>query len=53
MEIAKSKFIGLVEKVTIVGKEKSRTVLARIDTGAVISSIDIKRYTGIINSRTR
>ena len=42
MEISNSKFIGLVERVTVVGKTKSKTVLARIDTGAVISSIDIK-----------
>ena len=42
MEISKSKFIGLLEKVTIIDKKKSKTVLARIDTGAVISSIDIR-----------
>lgn len=34
--------IGIKEYVTIFGKEKQRTVLARIDTGATKSSIDQK-----------
>lgn len=42
MEISKSELIGLVEKVKLIGKEKSKIVLARIDTGAKISSIDYR-----------
>lgn len=33
--------IGLAEKIEVLGKEKSRRVLARIDTGAATSSIDV------------
>ena len=39
----KKAIIGLTEKVKIIGPDrKTRTVLARIDTGATISSIDAK-----------
>ena len=34
--------IGQVEEVTIVSESSSRTVLARIDTGATLSSIDVR-----------
>ncbi|MBW2993516.1 RimK/LysX family protein [Candidatus Woesearchaeota archaeon] len=34
--------IGLTEKVRISGKRTSRTIIARIDTGATRSSIDAK-----------
>lgn len=33
--------VGLIEKITIKGNSKSKTLLARIDTGATKSSIDI------------
>lgn len=33
--------LGLTEKVTIFGKKKQKTVMARIDTGATKSSIDV------------
>lgn len=36
------KIIGLTEKITIIGKDKSKTARARIDTGATKSSIDSK-----------
>ncbi len=36
------KVIGLVEKVTVKGTKKNKKCLARIDTGAVKSSMDIK-----------
>lgn len=32
--------VGLIEKITIYGTEKSKEIIARIDTGAVKSSID-------------
>ncbi len=35
------KIIGLTEKVEIVGEKNSKTVRARIDTGAATSSIDV------------
>lgn len=34
--------VGLVEEVTLIGKNGEKKMLARIDTGAVKSSIDIK-----------
>ena len=34
--------IGLTEKVTITGKNKKKTLTARIDTGATKSSIDAR-----------
>lgn len=34
--------IGLVEKITIKGNRKSKTLLAKVDTGATKSSIDSK-----------
>ena len=36
----KKTIIGVKEKVTVIGQEKSKKVLARIDTGATKSSID-------------
>jgi hypothetical protein len=36
------KILGLVEKITVHGKKHSRTVLARIDTGAQSNSIDLE-----------
>jgi hypothetical protein len=42
MELSKSEIIGLSEKVKLIGKDKSKVVLARIDTGAKISSIDYR-----------
>lgn len=43
MIFTKANIIGLVEKVTIIGNEgKYKSVAARIDTGAVISSVDAK-----------
>ena len=33
--------IGLVEKITILGNRKRKTLLAKIDTGATRSSIDL------------
>jgi len=38
----KKSIVGLIEKVKVIGKEKSRKVIARIDTGATIGSIDKK-----------
>lgn len=39
----KQEQIGLTEHVTIIGKNnKKKKIIARIDTGAVMSSIDIK-----------
>jgi hypothetical protein len=38
----KKKIIGLTEKIKIIGKNASKTVVARIDTGATRSSIDAK-----------
>lgn len=35
------RIIGLAEPVTIVGKKKEKTLMARIDTGAAKCSIDI------------
>ncbi|MCD6464049.1 ATP-dependent zinc protease [Candidatus Woesearchaeota archaeon] len=40
--LSKRKCIGLVEKVTLKGKKKTITIDAKIDTGAVKSSIDSK-----------
>jgi hypothetical protein len=41
MKTKKYEFIGLTEKITLIGnKDKSKTIIARIDTGAVLSSID-------------
>lgn len=34
--------VGLIEHVTLVGKDAKKTVLARIDTGAINSAIDAK-----------
>lgn len=42
VNIPSSRFIGLIEKIKLIGKEKSKSVFARIDTGAIISSIDVK-----------
>ncbi|MFT4303888.1 MAG: RimK/LysX family protein [Candidatus Woesearchaeota archaeon] len=42
MEIDKSNIIGLTEKVLLAGKDKSKYITARIDSGAVISSVDLK-----------
>ena len=43
MAKAKKAIIGLTEKVKVIGKKgKSKTLMARIDTGATISSIDAK-----------
>ncbi|MCB9359225.1 ATP-dependent zinc protease [Candidatus Woesearchaeota archaeon] len=43
MEMKQEKIIGLTEKVTLIGNNgHSKTIIARIDTGAVISSIDMK-----------
>ena len=36
------KIIGLTAKVKIIGKKTSKTVIARIDTGATRSSVDAK-----------
>ena len=33
--------LGLTEKVVIIGQKKQKTVMARIDTGATKSSIDV------------
>ncbi|MFC1800864.1 RimK/LysX family protein [Nanoarchaeota archaeon] len=33
--------LGLTEKITVIGPEKKKTVMARIDTGATKSSIDV------------
>jgi hypothetical protein len=42
MELKKNNIIGLTEKVIIIGKRgNSKTIVARIDTGAVISSLDV------------
>jgi len=38
----KRQIVGLVEKVTIVGRDGQKTLLARIDTGAINSAIDAK-----------
>ena len=38
----KKKIIGITERVKIIGKRTSKTVVARIDTGATRSSIDAK-----------
>ena len=32
--------IGLIEKITVLGREKEKQVMAKIDTGATRSSID-------------
>ncbi len=43
MALTKANTIGLTQKMTVLGnKNKSKVVVARIDTGAVISSIDLK-----------
>ncbi|MBW2983772.1 RimK/LysX family protein [Candidatus Woesearchaeota archaeon] len=42
MEHKDKTIIGLSEKVTIYGKKKRRSVMARIDTGATKSSMDVK-----------
>lgn len=43
MQIDKDNIIGLTEKVTLIGNQNNyKTITARIDTGAVISSIDVK-----------
>ncbi len=39
---AKQKIIGLTEKVLVYGQNKKKNVVARIDTGATKSSIDVK-----------
>jgi len=36
----KRSILGLTEKITFVGKKKEKTVIARIDTGAMGSSLD-------------
>jgi len=38
--MAKKTTIGLTEKVTIIGPKKQKRLVARIDTGATIGSID-------------
>ena len=38
--VKKKTILGLTEKVEIIGKEKSKKITARIDTGADICSID-------------
>ncbi|MBW2980168.1 RimK/LysX family protein [Candidatus Woesearchaeota archaeon] len=42
MKYKNKSLIGLSEKVTICSKKKSRSVMARIDTGATKSSMDVK-----------
>lgn len=43
MTIKKKDMIGLTERITLVGNSgKTKTLIARIDTGAVISSLDLK-----------
>ena len=41
----KRTILGLVEKITVVGPESGEKVIARIDTGATASSIDLKLST--------
>ena len=36
----KKTIVGLTEKINIIGKYKTKVVVARIDTGATVSSID-------------
>ncbi len=40
MDIKEKTIIGLTEKVTIQGRNKEKTVMAKIDTGATKNSID-------------
>ena len=43
MAIEKNNTIGLTERITLLGNNnKEKALIARIDTGAVISSIDMK-----------
>jgi len=43
MEVTKSNTLGLVEKITLYGSDGlHKNISARVDTGAVISSIDTK-----------
>ncbi|RMF05684.1 hypothetical protein D6764_04130 [Candidatus Woesearchaeota archaeon] len=40
-ELRNRTIVGLAEEVEIIGEEESRKVIARIDSGATLSSIDI------------
>jgi len=42
MRAKKKTIIGLTEKIKITGKKAEKAVIARIDTGATVSSIDKK-----------
>jgi len=42
MRLPPSKYIGFVENLILKGDKKQKKVLSRIDSGAVISSIDTK-----------
>jgi len=42
MKIDKKDIIGLSERITVLSSKKQKTLLARIDTGAIISSVDAK-----------
>lgn len=41
-ELSKRTILGLVEEVTLHGPQQSRKVVARIDSGAIKSSIDLR-----------
>ena len=42
MARVKKTIIGLTEKIRIIGKKTEKSVVARIDTGATIGSVDMK-----------
>lgn len=40
--VGKTKMIGFTERIVVIGKNKKKKVVARVDSGATKSSIDVK-----------